>query len=257
MTDSAPSLPPRLHTSAGLDSAPTPAPPPPRLRAALRRLQARVRRSVLLHRLVVGTRLLLAVGFLPTGVVKLLGRPFTRLGLESPVGLFFHALHQSGLYWGFLGAMQVLAALLILFPATAPLGAVLFLPIVLNIFVITVGLGFTGTPWITGPMVLAALLLLGWDFHRWETLLFAPRPGEPAAAAPPPRVPLSRLEVGVYGLGLIAGMSAASSARGLAPHAALLPSAGLGLLAGLAAVGLGLGAAWRARSGRAGPPEPP
>lgn len=237
------------------EAAPPP-PPPPRLRAALRRLQARARRSVLIHRLVVGTRLLLAVGFLPTGIVKLLGRPFTRLGLESPVGLFFHALHQSGLYWGFLGAMQVLAALLVLFPATAPLGAVLFFPIVLNIFVITVGLGFTGTPWITGPMVLAALLLLGWDSHRWETLFFAPRPGEPAPAAPAPRVPLTRLEVGVYAVGLIAGMSAAASARGLAPHAALLPSAALALLAGLAAVGLGLGAAWGARSGRAGSPHP-
>ena len=224
--------------------------PPPRLRTALRRLQARARGSALLYRLVVGTRVLLAVGFLPTGMVKLLGEPFTSIGLESPVGLFFHALHQSGLYWGFLGAMQVLAAALILIPATATLGAALFLPIILNIFVITVGLGFTGTPWITGPMVLATLLLLCWDYHRWETLFSAPRAGEAAFVAPPPRVPLSRLEVGVYAFGLLAGMNTALGTRGLSPHAGYLPSVALALAAGLAAVALGLRAAWRARSGR-------
>lgn len=229
--------------------------PPPRLRAALRRLQAAARRSALLHRLVIGTRVLLAVGFLPTGVVKLLGQPFTSLGLESPVGLFFHALHQSGLYWGFLGAMQVAAAVLILVPATATLGAALFLPIILNIFVITVGLGFTGTPWITGPMVLATMLLLAWDYHRWETLFFAPRPGEAAFVAPAPRVPLSRVEVAIYAFGLLAGMNTALGTRGLSPHAGYLPSVALALAAGLAAVALGLRAAWvaRRRSGAATP----
>lgn len=223
------------------------APPPPRLRAALRRLQVRARRSALLYRLVVGTRVLLAVGFLPTGVVKLLGRPFTTLGLDSPVGLFFHALHQSGVYWSFLGLMQVLAALLLLVPATSTMGAVLFFPIVLNIFVITVGVGFTGTPWITGPMVLAALLLLAWDYHRWEALVFAPRPGEAEPAVPPPRVPLSRGELAAYGLGLAAGLAAAFGVRGMAAGATGLPAVALALAAGLAAVALGLRTAWRAR----------
>jgi hypothetical protein len=227
-----------------------------RLRDALRRLQARARGSALLHRLVVGTRLLLAVGFLPTGVVKLLGRPFTTISLESPVGLFFHVLHQSGVYWTFLGLMQVLAAVLILVPRTAPLGAALFFPIILNIFVITVGVGFTGTPWITAPMVLASLLLLCWDYHRFEGLLFAPRRAEPAWVAPPPRVPLSRLERVVFAVGLAAGMVAAFGVRGLTPPSSSLPAVAIGFAAGLAAVVLGLRAAWIGRGGRRASPLP-
>jgi hypothetical protein len=39
-------------------------------------------------------------------------------------------------------------------------------------FLITVGVGFTGTPFITGPMVLAALYLVCWDYPRWKGLLF-------------------------------------------------------------------------------------
>lgn len=227
-----------------------------RPRDALRRLQARARGSALLHRLVVGTRLLLAVGFLPTGVVKLLGRPFTTISLESPVGLFFHVLHQSGVYWTFLGLMQVLAAVLILVPRTAPLGAALFFPIILNIFVITVGVGFTGTPWITAPMVLASLLLLCWDYHRFEGLLFAPRRGEPAWVAPPPRVPLSRLELAVYGLGLATGMLMGFAGRGLVTPNLHLEAALVSLAVALAAVVLGLRAAWIGRGGRRTSPLP-
>jgi hypothetical protein len=45
--------------------------------ALLDRLHRRLRANPLAYRLVIGTRILLCAGFLPTGMVKLLGRPFT------------------------------------------------------------------------------------------------------------------------------------------------------------------------------------
>lgn len=219
-------------------------------RAALRALHRRSRGSALLHRLAVGSRVLLCVGFLPTGMVKLLGRPFTSMGPETAVGLFFHAMHQTGIYWRFLGATQVLAAVLIVIPATRHLGALLFFPILVNIALITIGVGFGGTVYITVPMCLAALLLVGWEYDRWETIFFRPDPtgtGEPAYTPPPPRVPLSAAERVCYGVGLVAGLYAFTGFRLFTGPRSTWIALGLAFLAAVAAVALGLAAAWRAR----------
>jgi uncharacterized membrane protein YphA (DoxX/SURF4 family) len=123
------------------------------------------------RRFTVLNRILLAFAFLPSGFVKLAGERFTRLGIDSPVGFFFEAMYRTGGYWQFLGFMQLLAALLLLIPRTAPLGAVLYFPIILNIFLITVSLGFRGTPVITGLMLLASSWLVCWEYKRWKPLL--------------------------------------------------------------------------------------
>jgi uncharacterized membrane protein YphA (DoxX/SURF4 family) len=117
------------------------------------------------------TRILLAFAFLPSGLKKLLGERFTILGLESPVGFFFEALYRTGFYWNFLGLMQLLAAFLIVIPRTAILGALLYLPIIINIFVIVVSMGFTGTPYIAGLMLLANLYLLFWDYNKVRNIV--------------------------------------------------------------------------------------
>ena len=117
------------------------------------------------------TRLLLWLAFLPSGWVKLVGEPFTVLPLSDPVGYFFDAMHRTGTYYQFIGAAQLLAGLLILIPRTAAVGAILYLCIITNIFVITVSMNFGGTPVITGLMLLAALYLLAWEYPRWRSLL--------------------------------------------------------------------------------------
>ena len=124
-----------------------------------------------LRRFTVMTRVLLALGFTPSGLTKLLGNRFTILGLETPVGFFFEALYRSGFYWNFIGACQLLAALLLLIPRTATLGALIYFPLILNIFVITVSLHFTGTPVITGLMLLASIYLLCWDADKLKPLI--------------------------------------------------------------------------------------
>jgi hypothetical protein len=193
---------------------------------------------------------LLCTAFLPTGLVKLLGRPFTRMGPETPVGLFFHAMHQTGVYWQFLGATQMMAAILIVIPATRHLGALLFFPIIVNIAMITIGVGFGGTVFITVPMCLAALLLVCWEYHRWEAIFFRPGltgAGEEVYTPPPVRVPLSVAERVCYAVGLAGGLVAFLGTRSFLGPKLTWIAAGLAVLAGFVAVALGLIAAWRGR----------
>ena len=131
----------------------------------------RVRSVPIAYRFTLFVRVLLAAGFVPTGMVKLLGERFTSMPVTSPVGAFFEAMYQTGLYWRFLGLTQVVAGLLLLWPRTAHLGAAMFLPIMVNIFVVTVALGFQGTPVVTGLMLLAVLWLCAWDWHRLRSLV--------------------------------------------------------------------------------------
>jgi hypothetical protein len=72
---------------------------------------------------------------------------------------------------------------LLLFPRTAALGAAIYFPIILNIFVITLSIGdaFGGTRIVTGLMLLATTYLLLWDYDRWKGLL------SPVVADAPPR----------------------------------------------------------------------
>ena len=139
-----------------------PSEPPP----VVADLLARVRATPWLQRFTLMNRLLLAMAFLPTGLVKLTGQRFTTLPVDDPVGFFFEAMYRTGPYWRFIGLVQVLAALLLLVPRTATLGAVLFLPVVGSILLITVGVGFGLTAVIVAGMLLAVAWLLCWDADR-------------------------------------------------------------------------------------------
>lgn len=176
-------------------------------------LQRRARSGPLLYRLALGTRLLLAVGFIPTGVVKLLGRRFTNMSPLTPIGGFFETLYQSGPYWRFLGLTQLLAGLLVLWPATATVGALLFFGIMLNVFLITLSYDFQFTPVVTGLMLLATVYLLLWDYDRLRPLFGL---GREAAAAPLPRQRLGgKVERGAYVAGLASGLGFFAGTRGL------------------------------------------
>jgi hypothetical protein len=120
-------------------------------------------------------RVLLAVGFIPPSIKKILGQPFTVLPDSTPVGHYFNALYQTGFYYEFLGWGQLVAALLLLIPRTAHLGALAFFPIILNIAVLTGSVGFAGTNYITALMLVAATYLVCWDYDRLKTILFSKR----------------------------------------------------------------------------------
>ena len=88
---------------------------------------------------------------------------------NTPAHLF-ETLYQSGMYWKFLGWSQLVAAFFLMTQRYATIGAILFVPIIANIFVITVSYGFTGTPYITGLMLFANIMLLLWDADKLKIL---------------------------------------------------------------------------------------
>jgi uncharacterized membrane protein YphA (DoxX/SURF4 family) len=115
-------------------------------------------------------RVALALGFLPSGVVKIVGERFTALPNNHPLGHYLEALHHTGYYYTFLGVLQVVAAILLLVPRTALLGAIMYFPVILNICILAYATRFEGTR-ITTLMALANLYLLGWDYDRLKNIL--------------------------------------------------------------------------------------
>lgn len=123
-------------------------------------------------------RYLIGFAFVFASIVKIQGLRFTtESGAGNPINSawhFFETLYQSGLYWKFLGIGQMIAGFLLLTQRYAKLGAVLFFPIIANIFVITISYDFRGTPLITGSMLLANILLILWDWDSLRVLVNRP-----------------------------------------------------------------------------------
>ena len=212
--------------------------PAPRGQAAvearLDALHARARCWPPFQRLAIVSRILLAIAFVPTGMVKVLGQRFTVLPATDPVGAYFEAMYQTGFYRNFIGAGQVAAGILLLIPATTTLGAVAFFPIILNVTVVTWSVGFRGTIYITALMLMASVFLLCWDYDRLRAIVFRPAIRPDATVAPMPR-----LERAGYALGGAAGMLLFFGLRG----PMLRPLVWLALVAG-ALAGLIILAAW-------------
>src|ERR1041385_547730 len=108
-----------------------------RLRGYLERMYGELRRNKWLRYFAIFCRIVLALGFLPSGIVKVRGERFTALPSNHPLGHYFDALYLTGSYYTFIGVSQLTAALLLLIPRTALLGAILYFPIILNICVLT------------------------------------------------------------------------------------------------------------------------
>ncbi|MGN7884624.1 DoxX family protein [Dyadobacter sp. 22481] len=115
-------------------------------------------------------RIGLALGFIPSGIVKIMGDRFTALPSNHPLGHYFDALHLTGYYYTFIRAGQLITAVLLLIPRTALLGALMAFPIILNICVLVYALRFEGTR-ITTLMLLANFYLLCWYFDRIKYIL--------------------------------------------------------------------------------------
>jgi uncharacterized membrane protein YphA (DoxX/SURF4 family) len=119
-------------------------------------------------------RVMLALGFLPSGFVKIMGERFTDLSANHPMGNYLEALHHTGYYYTFIGVLQVTAAILLLIPRTALIGALLYFPIILNICILSFAVRFDGSLLSSPLMVLANFFLLCWDFDRLK-YIFLPK----------------------------------------------------------------------------------
>ena len=132
----------------------------------LDRLHFRARQNRWLYFFAIFNRVALAAGFFPSGMVKVLGQRFTDLAVNHPLGHYLDALFRTGYYYTFIGVLQVTAAVLLLIPRTALIGAIIYLPIILNIFVLSLSVRFQGSLLTAPLMILANLYLLCWDYHK-------------------------------------------------------------------------------------------
>jgi len=116
-------------------------------------------------------RIALAAGFIIAGLVKIMGERFASgLSVNHSMGHYLEALYQTSYYYPFIGVIQVIAAILLLIPRTATLGAILYFPIILNICVLSFAVRFDGSLLSSPLMVLANLYLLCWDYDKLKYL---------------------------------------------------------------------------------------
>ena len=157
--------------------------------AKLDTLHLKARNNRWLYYFSIFCRFSLAAGFIPSGMQKVLGERFTDLAVNHPLGNFLEAFYHTGYYYPFVGVMQVLAAILLLIPRTVTLGAIIYLPIILNICILSLAVRFDGSL-VTAPlMVCAVLYLLCWNYHQFKNIF--PFNQEAAKAVLPKKVTLS------------------------------------------------------------------
>lgn len=141
---------------------------------------------------IVYTRYALGSAFVFASLIKIKGKRFTTesgalAAIDSPWHLF-ETLYASGTYWQFIGLAQLLAGSLLMTQRYAKLGAVMNLPIIANVFVITISYDFAYTPVITAAMLLANLLLIAWHWDELRVLV-----NQVALPAAPQRLETHRL----------------------------------------------------------------
>jgi uncharacterized membrane protein YphA (DoxX/SURF4 family) len=132
----------------------------------LNELHAKARANKWMGYFTTFTRLALVAGFLPAGYVKIIGERFTDLHNNQPMGHYLEAIHHTGYYYTSIGYAQILAALLLLIPRTVVLGTLIYLPIILNICILSLAVRFEGSLLTAPLMVIACLYLLCWHYDQ-------------------------------------------------------------------------------------------
>lgn len=134
----------------------------------------RIKEKILPQIFIIYTRYLIGGAFVFASLIKIKGLRFTsESGALNPINSdwhFFETMYQSGLYWKFIGIAQLIAGFLLMTQKFSKLGALLNLPIIVNIFIITLSYYFAFTPVITGLMLLANLILIIWEWNEIKIL---------------------------------------------------------------------------------------
>lgn len=138
---------------------------------AIAKLHYQAKQNIWFHYFTIFNRVALAAGFIPSGMMKIMGERFTALSSAHPLGTYFDALYHTGYYYTFIGVMQVLAAILLLIPRTALLGALIYFPIILNIVILTFSVRFDGSLFTSPLMLMANTYLLFWNYDKLKVIL--------------------------------------------------------------------------------------
>ncbi|MEM6455121.1 MAG: hypothetical protein AAF772_08515 [Acidobacteriota bacterium] len=145
-----------------------------------------LRRRRWAHLFVANLRILLGFGFVPAGLKKILGEPFTDPENVGAFHDFLDAFHATGAFYPFVGVVQLIAATLLMTQTYALAGALMTLPVMTTILVFCWSTGVVPTASVVTLMWLGTLGLIAWDVDRWLTIVRAdhvPSPDDRATAA--------------------------------------------------------------------------
>ncbi len=93
-------------------------------------------------------------------------------GIIGPVWLEERLTEYGlGMYARFIAGSQIIAGLLLFTQRFATLGAILCFPIILNIFMVTLSMGWTGTPYVNLVLVMLNAWLLAYDYPKLKFIL--------------------------------------------------------------------------------------
>ena len=122
---------------------------------------------------VLGARFLLGVLMLGGGLYKLFDNHLWAL-MGPPVDHAFLAKHSLEIFAQFIGVAQLLIGILLLTDRFSLLGAVLLVPMWLNIIFLTWSQHWQGTPFLTTGFLVLTLGLLLHDYTRLKWLIYPP-----------------------------------------------------------------------------------
>lgn len=126
---------------------------------------------ILFNLSVVGVRIFLGFIFFTAGMGKLTN------GHYFPISMFPISLakllepYGLSLYGEFVAWSQVVIGFLLMSQRFATIGAIMSLPLIINIFVVTVSIGFVGTPYLNAFLIALNLFLLAADYHKLKFLV--------------------------------------------------------------------------------------
>lgn len=120
-------------------------------------------------------RYLLGTAFVWAGILKMKGVRFEpQSGEHTPIDSLSHlleAMYRSGFYWHFVGWGQFIAGFLIMSQIFSTLGAIMYFPIILSIFILTTAFESPVFLIMTSSMLLANIYLLLWDWNRLKFII--------------------------------------------------------------------------------------
>ena len=132
------------------------------------RVVRRLRKKRWLNISVIVLRIVIGFAFLPAGLKKVLGQPFTDPANTGAFHEFLHAFHGTGFFYSFVGGVQLLAAALMMTQRYATVGTLLLTPILVAILVFCWSTMVIPTASVVTLMVLGVAFLLAWDIHKWR-----------------------------------------------------------------------------------------
>ncbi|MBF9141930.1 DoxX family membrane protein [Hymenobacter properus] len=154
---------------------------------------------------VLGARLLLGALMLTGGLYKLSDNHIRGI-MGPPVNHAFLAKYGLEVFAQFIGVAQLLIGVLLLTRRFALLGAVLLVPMWLNIIFLTWSQHWVGTPFLVSGFLVLTVGLLLHDYHRLKYLLYPPA-GVALQAVPLQTGPLPVEVLWWLGVGVIIGGS--------------------------------------------------